>query len=401
MLLAHEAGHTQDLWHPDDSSDEPHWPFPGNRDINETGMDVNAKKIQRAILTDFMSSSEWISPYFWNKLLGKPYSAEWAKMSRVARAPLESHRSAQVSVQQQSVLVGGRVRVDGTGELDPLFQTLSDGPFPSTAAGAEYCVELRAGDGSTLASHCFDLSFVDRESGEPAALAGFSFVLPLPANTASLALKRGISVLAERSQSPNAPQVEAVSPEEGTEADGPTTIAWIGSDDDGDELTYAVLFSPNDGTSWYPMSFAVDGTSIVVDSAFWSGTEDGRIRVMASDGFTTSTADSGLFSVSTKDPNAYIHTPADGSFVDPAEAIILDGYADDLEDGWLSGDSLEWESDRDGYLGSGPSIILPGLLLSLGEHEITLRATDSEGDEGADSIRLFVGHRVRLPLVLK
>lgn len=81
--------------------------------------------------------------------------------------------------------------------------------------------------------------------------------------------------------------------------------------------------------------------------------------------------------------------------------MILDGHADDLEDGELAGASLVWRSDRLGRLGTGPQLALPGLTLEPGWHEITLTATDSDGQTGVASVRIFVGELVRLPLVLR
>lgn len=81
----------------------------------------------------------------------------------------------------------------------------------------------------------------------------------------------------------------------------------------------------------------------------------------------------------------------------PAGATILDtnvsstsfaGSASDTEDGILSGSSLVWSSDVDGNLGTGGSISVSSL--SLGTHQLTLEATDSQGTTGQAAINIEI-----------
>jgi hypothetical protein len=123
--------------------------------------------------------------------------------------------------------------------------------------------------------------------------------------------------------------------------------------------------------------------------------------VLASDGFHTTAADSPPFSVPTKAPDVFITTPSEGDLLPPEQALYLDGSAYDPEDGPLSDAALSWWSDRDGLLGRGATLIVPGLTLSSGWHTITLRAADSDSQIGSASVNLFVGHRVYLPVILK
>ncbi|MGI9341511.1 MAG: hypothetical protein ACR2QV_01590 [Gammaproteobacteria bacterium] len=74
-------------------------------------------------------------------------------------------------------------------------------------------------------------------------------------------------------------------------------------------------------------------------------------------------------------PTVSISAPTNGTaFVDGA-AITLAGTALDVEDGDISG-SIQWTSDLDGALGSGPSLPVS---LSLGAHLITATVVDSNG----------------------
>ena len=60
---------------------------------------------------------------------------------------------------------------------------------------------------------------------------------------------------------------------------------------------------------------------------------------------------------------------------------------------------LTWTSDRDGALGAGEEVAVS--TLSLGEHTITITATDSQGLNGTDQVRLTVtGYQAWIPQVV-
>lgn len=84
------------------------------------------------------------------------------------------------------------------------------------------------------------------------------------------------------------------------------------------------------------------------------------------------------------EPVVTINTPLSGSTLTAGEQVLFEGSANDPEDGALSGNSLEWTSDVDGVLGTGDSVSIS--TLSLGDHNITLTATDSDAKTGSDSV---------------
>ena len=69
------------------------------------------------------------------------------------------------------------------------------------------------------------------------------------------------------------------------------------------------------------------------------------------------------------------------------DSIAFSGGALDLEDGILSGVSLFWESSINGDLNTGESF---SATLSIGDHVITLTATDSEGLDGFKNRSIIV-----------
>jgi hypothetical protein len=86
-------------------------------------------------------------------------------------------------------------------------------------------------------------------------------------------------------------------------------------------------------------------------------------------------------------PVVNITAPLDGSVFVEGEEISFEGTATDAQDGDLAG-SLQWSSDLDGPIGSGPSIATT--TLTVGTHTIEASVGDSLGLEGSDSIGLTV-----------
>jgi hypothetical protein len=75
-------------------------------------------------------------------------------------------------------------------------------------------------------------------------------------------------------------------------------------------------------------------------------------------------------------PMATISSPID-TFFNEGENIVFSGTGTDIEDGQLNDNELVWTSSIDGIIGSGSTLITS--VLSPGDHDITLAATDSSG----------------------
>ena len=93
-------------------------------------------------------------------------------------------------------------------------------------------------------------------------------------------------------------------------------------------------------------------------------------------------------------PTVTITSPAEGDTFLPGDSISFRGSADDLEDGALTGASLVWGSHLDGLLGTGGSITATA---SLGQHTVTLIATDSQGGVGTGSLSITVAPPPNVP----
>lgn len=116
-------------------------------------------------------------------------------------------------------------------------------------------------------------------------------------------------------------------------------------------------------------------------------------QVVAGDAYdNTGTSQIWLFTVDEHHQNtapvAQITSPADGSIFTSDDSITFSGSGSDNEDGDLSDKSLVWRSDVDGMIGTGETFTSE--TLSESNHEITLTATDSEGETGMDSVSITV-----------
>jgi hypothetical protein len=174
------------------------------------------------------------------------------------------------------------------------------------------------------------------------------------------------------------------------------TLTWSGADPDGGALTYSVFYS-NDGGEWELLESGLTGTSFEVNVDGLAGGANTRFRVVVNDGVNVGFDETNApISVPDKLPAAAISEPGPGALVRPGDLLLATGMGSDLEDGMLPDEALEWSSDRQGALGSGPSLAIT--TLQPGLHTITLTVHDSAGQAASASLQVFVGTRVALPI---
>jgi hypothetical protein len=331
----------------------------------------------------------WTSPWTYEHIYSETLSTQ---TTALALQPL--------STPQPYFIASGLVYTDNTATLDPIWVITKTVTPRNPPEGTQYCLEAQDASGVPLVSRCFDLTFVNYETGEATNVDGFNLMLPYPSGVARIVLKKGTEEIAVQLASANAPIVTVLSPNGGESwsATGTYTITWSASDADGDPLTYRVLYSP-DGSKWVPVSSIITQTQLAVNAEVLAGGTNALIRVMASDWVNTSSDESDdVFTVGRKPPSAYILSPESGITIQPNTPLLLQGYAYDLEDGVLEEGSLQWSSNIDGALGSGSDVLV---ILSSGQHIITFTAQDSDGNFGEAQISVYVGYKIYLPIVLK
>ncbi|MBC8249668.1 MAG: hypothetical protein H8E90_08315, partial [Anaerolineales bacterium] len=203
--------------------------------------------------------------------------------------------------------------------------------------------------------------------------------------------------------SANEPEVTLLSPNGGEfwPPYGEQIVSWTGDDADGDPLRYILQYSPDGWNTWKAVATNLVGESYTLDVGRLAGSETALLRVVASDGVNTSQDESdGTFTVEGKPPEVYIIYPLDGSTFLPGRLVVLEGAGTDLEDGPLTDETLfTWSSSLEGELGVGRELRFDDL--RPGWHTITLEVADSDHFVGQDSVSIFIGNRVYLPLILK
>ncbi|HSE64807.1 MAG TPA: choice-of-anchor D domain-containing protein [Thermoanaerobaculia bacterium] len=296
--LAHEIAHNLGLRHTntpdcnrcrDPGTD---WPNPTSGRINEVGFEVDpgSYRVIRPTRFDIMTYQHnpghraWISPFHYNKLFDGHFRPLGAATPQSAQ--LETY-----------AIVSGAALHDGTvGRLDPIVLVNSSVPPTPSAADGSHCIRF-SGAAGTISDYCFDLSFHSHRDDEELEEANFSVRVPFPAAATRIALRHGETDLATRAASANAPTVTITSPGMGETWDGRRTIRWQGADADGDALTYAVLYSPDNGSRWLPIETDSTATEFAFDTAEIAAGNQVLFRVVASDGFRTTEATAGPVTV--------------------------------------------------------------------------------------------------------
>jgi hypothetical protein len=110
--------------------------------------------------------------------------------------------------------------------------------------------------------------------------------------------------------------------------------------------------------------------------------------VSANDSFLTTFVQSEAFTVADHAPVALILSRDLNRYYVGGQSVLLEGTGYDVEDGVLS--DLTWYSDRDGILGTGPSLLVDADNSAEGTHLIRLEAKDSMGQSSFGDITMGV-----------
>jgi hypothetical protein len=325
------------------------------------------------------NNNEWISDYTYKGIL--------------EQARDESRRAMPVMVSSpgsDSLLVTGKLNLtSGEVQLRP-FLRLSGLGLSQQPANSPFSIDLLDGTGNVLSRNPFQPGRDSDVSPEEDQIAFMDQVIPYVQGTRRILITRNGVELASREVSANAPQVTLSSPNGGESLQGDTvTVTWNAADADGDELGYSLLYSFNNGNTWQVVATSLKERFASVDLRELAGSNNGRFRVIATDGVNTSMDDSdATFIVPRKAPQARIIAPANASAFTTPQTVVFVGEAFDVEEERLDGESLKWVSNRQGLLGSGRSIAAIGLMPGI--HMITLTARDQSGEEGRASIQVTI-----------
>lgn len=295
--------------------------------------------------------------------------------------------------------ISGLVTISDTVHLYPNWIISENAASNYLSPGSDYCVETKDELATVIDSYCFDLSFLDYETGQPSSYDSFSVQLPYTNTINKIEVSQNSVLLTERIRTANSPTVTVLAPNGGEywSSDSSHSITWIANDLDGDSLTYRVFYTTND-VDWVLLGTTTN-TELTVNAANIAGGQEVKVRVVANDGINNSLDESdGAFVVEGKNPVVYITKPDGNRQIPIGSTLILDGFAHDAEDGLVQDESLVWSSSLDGYLGFGRFLYVDHLVW--GNHIITLTATDTDGNETTTSVNVYVGERIFLPEIM-
>lgn len=232
-----------------------------------------------------------------------------------------------------------------------------------------------------------------------AQIKTFAATFPAPAGTvARLDLLSDSTLLARLQPGSTMPTLNIIKPSGGETFNNQMTIQWDAVDADSDDrLLFNVQYSPDGGLTWRAVANDVPGTpdthrvTLTLNSLAGfpgSGAGQGRIRVMASDGYHTALETSPGFTVNNHLPEPYILSPNGNQVQQPGSSIMLRGGATDAEDGGLSGSALQWKIDGSS-VGTGVEVNVAGL--APGVYTVTLTAQDSLAQKQTVTATLNIG----------
>jgi hypothetical protein len=420
---SHELGHAIGLLHagpPPGHGDEcidadfceSSWPWPHGT-TGAFGFDVFDMVVFPPGTTesdphDFMSygTPNWVSPRTWIRFFNNfSWSNNWpVPTASIASGSNENTDTNAViandSTPQYLVVRGQQEEISGAWNLLPVYEMdLPQEPQFDNEVG-EYSIELLDSGGQILFLYRFPIQkgHFDTEEADGTndiALAPLSFVRYIPSieGAVSLRFKKNDETLAtiKRTQSP--PTLEIRSPNSnGMDCtDNDCQIRWYSEDSDGDPLYFMVQYTTDSGDMdqalWKTLAGDLTAEVLNISMEDLSG---GRawVRVLATDGFNTTVAVSDPFLVADKPPRARILESDDIVVTNEGNRRRLQGSASDMEDGLLGPDRLSWHSNLDGPVGTG--YCFNTTQLTPGTHLITLKAEDSQGQYGEDTIELDI-----------
>ena len=387
---------------------DPSWPY-ANSNINQAGFDTRLPWSSNAVVPstfpDIMSycqsggsPTKWISPYRWTNLFNNfpapAFTAQDANAVDIVKAI------------QDVYYISGQLNRDGTGSLQPILH--QKGIPTADIQTGDYSIDLVDANNGVISTTPFFSAFQD-DPEEPVNTAYFNFQIPVPAQSpgidvqsvsalpAKVQLKKGAQVLSEIKASANAPTVTITAPTAGQAISGTTTLKWTASDADGDALTFNVLYSPDNGQTWQPVAAGITGNQLNVNTDQLPGGSQAIFRVVATDGFNTTQADSAAFTKAASAPTVQILSPLPNTTGAPGDVVQLEGEASDPGNANLPDTSFVW-TEGDNILATGR---IGAAMLAPGQHTLTLKVTNGGSQIGESNVSVFVGTKVHLPIVVR
>lgn len=344
--------------------------------------------------------------YCGNTVVGKPFN--WLSKPNLPRfvsgtspiAPLQ--QVAQAS--REVLIIRGGFNFD-TGEATflPLITVETSAETPLPLPG-DFLLRMEDASGNVLTEIPLGIerTAIDPlDTTSPTASVNGPFFVVIDANPAihRIALLLNGNEVGSVTTSQNAPTIQLLSPNGGETLDGETVmVQWVANDADGDTLTVTVLFSTDGGNTFRPISTTESAVGTEVRVSTLPKTDQGLVRVIASDGFLSSSDDSdGFFSIPNHAPLVNIISPINQETFVGVENVFFRASTLDVDEVGIEllGEHIAWTSSLDGFLGTGEELVVNANDLTEGVHVIEVEATDGDGGVATDQVAIRI---TRLPL---
>lgn len=358
---------------------------------------IEREVIPPAEAGDLMSyaSNTWMTDHQWNAVIGDIPNKS-AKTSGLSSASLAA---AVKAAGGDMLFISGYFPTDSSpftllncyvvpGDMPPLARVAESLEASRLAqlAGSSYSLVERTAAGDLIQS--YPLAEIISQS-QSAQLSGFSQFIPFDPSTGWIQIVQdGSQTLAERRASANAPTV-AVQPPRIEEGGQSIALSWDALDVDGDLLSFTVLYSADNGSTWRVVAAEITQASLLINARSLQGSSQARLRVLATDGFQTAYDTTSAFVLATHGPEVFIGGLENQARLAFGRAIALTITALDAEDGALTGSAISWAlSGPDSQSGTGGEI--HWALLSPGSYTLDAAAVDSESQTGSAALSFEV-----------
>ena len=284
---AHEIGHTYGLW---GRGDEEYYHTPPGEDAY--GFWVNKYvEIDPNCIHDLQLDHDFYPGYcfmgYSTNVMNKPFRD--GLHSWICDADYKKLQRNYPNTDPEVLLVDGIIYKDGSVHLFPFNRIPNSAASVPLGTSGNYYITLLDSDGQSLGEVGFNATFTfhgDQEHVET-EFTPFMFTIPWINGTAQIQIIDETGrVLASRTVSPNPPQVTIVSPKGGETfyIDGECHIELEATDPDGDPVALDILYSMDEGETWYPLIMDLTGNQLEWDLTPVPPGEEYLIRIIASDG---------------------------------------------------------------------------------------------------------------------
>lgn len=183
----------------------------------------------------------------------------------------------------KGILVSGTIYPDDSAELD--YWYLLENIQTDFLNPGEYNFVFLDDSSNTIFEKSFRLDFTFE--GRPLTQVPFAFSIPYIDGTKKILIRHKDTVLVERIVSNNAPVVNIASPNGEESVRGTVRIQWNATDADGDNLSYAILFSSDGGQTWNTLAIDLKQNYYNWNTSRLEEGDQYLVKVIATDSFNT------------------------------------------------------------------------------------------------------------------